>query len=96
MIIFFLNIFSDQDLLSAAAWYQEGLSEDICVEYLNHLDKPIGSFIIRRNYRRLDYPYTLSIKTTQTSIEHFFIEQISDKHAYQIQVCFNNHFFFFL
>ncbi|CAF3529085.1 unnamed protein product [Rotaria socialis] len=75
----------DQNILSAAAWYQEGLSEDICVEYLNYDEKSIGSFFIRCNYNHSDSPYILSIKTTRTSIEHFFIQQTFDNHTYRIQ-----------
>ncbi|CAF4620068.1 unnamed protein product, partial [Rotaria sp. Silwood2] len=75
----------DQDLLSAAAWYQEGLPEYICEEYLNNNNQPIGSFIIRCNYNRSDYPYMLSIKTNKTSIEHFFIQQIINNNTYRIK-----------
>jgi hypothetical protein len=78
---------SDQDLLSAAAWYQEGLPKYICEEYLNRNDLPIGSFIIRCNYNLSYQPFILSIKTKKTSIEHFFIQQTINKDGYQIQVC---------
>ncbi|CAF1378199.1 unnamed protein product [Rotaria sordida] len=74
----------DQDLLSAAAWYQEGLPEYICEEYLNN-NQPIGSFIIRCNYNCSNYPYILSIKTTRTSIEHFLIQQTINNNTYRIK-----------
>jgi hypothetical protein len=83
----FLFSSSDQDLLSAAAWYQEGLTENICEEYLSRNEQPIGLFIIRCNYNRLNHPFILSIKTSRISIEHFFIQRTSDNHGYQIQVC---------
>jgi hypothetical protein len=78
---------SDQDLLSAAAWYQEGLPQCICEEYLNNNDKPIGSFIIRCSYNPLDYPFILSIKINQTSTEHFSIQRTINNNAYRIKVC---------
>jgi len=76
---------NDQDLLSAAAWYQEGLPQNICEEYLNNNDQPIGSFIIRCNYNHSNLPFILSIKTHKTSIEHFFIQQKFNNNGYQIQ-----------
>ncbi len=79
----FLFFSSDQDLLSAAAWYQEGLPEDICEEYLNNNNQPIGSFIIRCSYIPSPQTFILSLKTTKTSIKHFFIQ---DNDGYQIQV----------
>lgn len=79
--------FSDQDLLSAAAWYQEGLTETICVEYLLRTEQSIGSFLIRRNYDHWNHPFILSVKTNPTSIEHYIIQRTMHDDAYQIQVC---------
>ncbi|CAF1009016.1 unnamed protein product [Adineta ricciae] len=75
----------DHDLLSVAAWYQEGLPAEICEEYLNQNDQPIGSFIIRCNYVRPQYPFILSIKTRNTSIEHFPIKKTTNNAGYQIE-----------
>ncbi|UJR32064.1 hypothetical protein I4U23_019532 [Adineta vaga] len=75
----------DQDLLSVAAWYQEGLPTDVCEEHLNHNDQPIGSFIIRCNYNLSRFPFVLSIKTKQTSIEHFLIEKTLNHNGYRIE-----------
>jgi len=88
---FFFFSSSDQDLLSAAAWYQEGLPEDICEEYLNN--QPIGSFIIRCSYIHSLQPFILSVKTTKTSIKHFFIQQTIDNDGYQIQVSLRSIYF---
>ena len=67
-----------------AAWYQEGLPECICEEYLNN--QPIGSFIIRCSYISSHQPFILSIKTSQTSIEHFPIQRTINNDGYQLQV----------
>ncbi|CAF4748927.1 unnamed protein product [Rotaria sp. Silwood1] len=75
----------DQDLLSAAAWYQEGLPEYICEEYLNNNNQLIGSFIIRCNYQCSNNPYILSIKTNKNLIEHFFIQQTIENNTYCIK-----------
>lgn len=82
------RINSDQELLSAAAWYQPGLSRSICEEYLIHNDKPIGSFIIRHSYTYPEYPFVISIKTKVSFIEHFLIEQTIDNDSYRLQVRF--------
>jgi hypothetical protein len=78
---------SDEELLTAAAWYQEGLPRHICEEYLNDNTKPIGSFIIRRSYTYSKYPFVISIKTKFSSIEHFLIERTIDNDGYRLQVC---------
>lgn len=81
---------SDHELLSAAAWYQEGLPRHICEDYLYDQTKPIGSFIIRRSYNYPEHPFVLSIKTNVSLVEHFLIEQTIYNNGYQLQVrCFS-------
>ena len=80
---------NDQELLSAAAWYQEGLPRHICEEYLIDQNQPIGSFIIRHSYTHPEYPFVLSIKTKSSFVEHFLIERTIDNHGYRLQVCFD-------
>ena len=79
---------SDQELLSAAAWYQEGLPRHICEEFLNDNTKPIGSFIIRHSYTYSEYPFVISIKAKLSSVEHFLIERTTNNDGYRLQVCF--------
>jgi hypothetical protein len=78
---------NDQELLSAAAWYQEGLPRHICEEYLNNISQPIGSFIIRHSYTHPEYPFVLSIKTKLSIVEHFLIKRTIDNDGYRLQVC---------
>ncbi|CAF3211672.1 unnamed protein product, partial [Rotaria sp. Silwood2] len=75
----------EQELLTAAAWYQEGLPRHICEEYLNDNTKPIGSFIIRHSYTYAEYPFVISIKTNISSIEHYLIEQTIDNNGYRLK-----------
>jgi hypothetical protein len=82
------QIDNDEELLSAAPWYQQGLSRDICEEYLNDNNKPIGSFIIRHSYTYPKYPFVISIKTKLSLVEHFLIERTIDNNGYRFQVCF--------
>lgn len=79
---------NDEELLTAAAWYQEGLPRNICEEYLYDNMKPIGSFIIRRSYTYSQYPFVLSVKTRRSSIEHFFIERTNYNNGYHLKVCY--------
>ncbi|UJR14685.1 hypothetical protein I4U23_001678 [Adineta vaga] len=79
------SIINDDELLSAAAWYQEGLPRSICEEYLNDQRKPIGSFLIRHSYTYRQYPFVLSLKTTSSSIEHFLIESTINHDGYRLQ-----------
>ncbi|CAF1533937.1 unnamed protein product [Rotaria sp. Silwood1] len=79
------HINNDQDLLTAAAWYQEGLPRHICEEYLNDNTKPIGSFIIRHSYTYVEYPFVISIKTNLSSIEHYLIERTIDNDGYRLK-----------
>lgn len=80
--------FSDQDLLSAAAWYQEGLPRHICEEYLTEAQQPIGAFLLRRSYTYPQCPFVLSIRTRISLVEHFLIERIDhdDYQTYRLQV----------
>ncbi|CAF0779075.1 unnamed protein product [Adineta steineri] len=78
-------IHNDKELLSAAAWYQEGLPRHICEEYLNDNNKSIGSFIIRHSYTYPQYPFVLSIKTNLSKVEHFLIEQTFNNDGYRLQ-----------
>ena len=87
-----IPINNDEELLSAAAWYQEGLPRHICEEYLNHNNKPIGSFIIRHSYTHPEYPFVLSIKTNLSTIEHFLIERTINNDGYRLQVCILTYF----
>ncbi|CAF1099109.1 unnamed protein product [Rotaria sordida] len=80
-----IYINNDQELLTAAAWYQEGLPRHICEEYLNDNTKPIGSFIIRHSYTYLEYPFVISIKTNLSSIEHYLIERTIDNNGYRLK-----------
>jgi hypothetical protein len=80
---------NDQELLSAAAWYQQGLPRHICEEYLNDNNEPIGSFIIRNSYTHREYPFVMSIKTNLSLVEHFLIERTIDNDGYRFQVCFS-------
>ncbi|CAF0745377.1 unnamed protein product [Adineta ricciae] len=76
---------NDEELLSLAAWYQEGLPRDICEEYLNNDQKPIGSFLIRHSYTYRQHPFVLSLKTTSSSVEHFLIERTINHDGYRLQ-----------
>lgn len=78
---------NDQEILLAAAWYQEGLPRHICEEYLIDNKKPVGSFIIRRSYTYPQYPFVISIKTKLSSVEHFLIERTFYNDSYRLQVC---------
>ena len=80
------SIQNDQELLSAAAWYQEGLPRHICEEYLSTTNQPIGSFIIRHSYTHREYPYVLSVKTQSSLVEHFLIEGTNNHRDYRLQV----------
>jgi hypothetical protein len=82
------SINDDKELLSAAAWYQEGLPRHICEEYLLDNNQSIGSFIIRHSYTHPEYPFVLSIKTKLSLVEHFLIERTIDNDGYRLQVCF--------
>lgn len=80
------SIPNDQELLSAASWYQEGLPRHICEEYLHDQSQPIGSFFIRHSYTHPEYPFVLSVKTETSLVEHFLIEGTIDHHGYRLQV----------
>lgn len=82
-------ISNDQELLSAAAWYQEGLPRHICEEYLYTTHQPIGAFIIRHSYTHPEYPYVLSVKTQSTLVEHFLIEGTNNHRHYRLQVSYS-------
>ena len=82
------SIHDDQELLSAAAWYQEGLPRHICEEYLLDINQPIGSFIIRHSHTHPEYRFVLSVKTKSSFIEHFLLERTIDHDGYRLQVCF--------
>ena len=69
------SFFSEQELLSAAAWYQEGLPRPICEEYLMSNDQPTGAFMIRRSYAEHRSPFVLSMKTSERSVDHFPIDK---------------------
>jgi len=84
-----IRIDNDQELLSAAAWYQQGLPRHICEEYLNDNNQPIGSFIIRNSYTHREYPFVMSIKTNLSLVEHFLIQRTIDNDGYRFQVCFS-------
>jgi hypothetical protein len=81
------NQTNDEELLAAAAWYQEGLPRHICEEYLNDTNQSIGSFIIRHSYTHPEYPFVISIKTNLSFVEHFLIERTIDNDGYRLQVC---------
>jgi hypothetical protein len=83
-----ISINNDEELLTAAAWYQEGLPRHICEEYLNDNNKPIGSFLIRHSYTYPAFPFVISIKTKLSTVEHFLIERTIDNDSYRLQVCF--------
>jgi len=83
-----IRIDNDAELLSAAAWYQQGLPRHICEEYLNNNNKPIGSFIIRHSYTHPEYPFVISIKINLSTVEHFLIERTIDNDGYRLQVRF--------
>ena len=77
---------SEHDLLAAAAWYQEGLPRCICEEHLMlNQEQSIGSFLLRRSYVDETYPFVLSVRTHETSVEHFFIERTTTD-CYRIKV----------
>ena len=83
-----LRIFSDDELLSAAAWYQEGLPRDVCEEFLIDSQRPIGAFLLRRSYSHRQCPFVLSIRTRLATVEHFLIERLNDqREIYRLQVC---------
>lgn len=73
----------DEDLLRAASWYQEGLSRQVCEEYLGDHQRPIGSFILRRSFTCSKFPFVLSIRTQHSLVEHFLIERTSDNLYYR-------------
>lgn len=77
---------NDQELLSAASWYQEGIPRHISEEYLLEQSQPIGSFLIRHSYTHPEYPFVLSVKTQISFVEHFLIEGTIDHHGYRLQV----------
>ncbi|CAF0983963.1 unnamed protein product [Rotaria magnacalcarata] len=79
------HVNNDEELLAAAAWYQEGLPRNICEEYLNDHMKPIGTFIIRRSYTFREYPFVLSVKTKLSSVEHYLIERTVHNHGYRLK-----------
>ena len=88
VILFSFLFFRDDDLLSAAAWYQEGLPRQICEEFLMEINQPIGAFLLRRSYSHRRCPFVLSIRTRLSTVEHFLIEQFNDQHeTYRLQVC---------
>lgn len=78
---------SDEELLSAAAWYQEGLPRQICEEYLSEDHQSIGSFILRQSSSYPRCPFVLSVRTRLSLVEHFLIERTDDHRAYRLQVC---------
>ncbi|CAF0724867.1 unnamed protein product [Didymodactylos carnosus] len=79
-----LNRIDDHELLMRAPWFQEGLSRDICEEYL-YLFEP-GAFVIRKSYTH-NKSYALSLRvprTEKTFVEHYLIENIDN--GYRIKL----------
>ena len=85
--VFRISSSGDEELLSAAAWYQEGLPRQICEEYLSGDQQSIGSFILRRSSSYPRCPFVLSVRTRLSLVEHFLIERTDDHRAYRLQVC---------
>lgn len=66
---------SEQQILSAAPWYQEGLSISICEDYLLDEDQPEGAFIIHRSFHQDRWILVLSVKTNEKTVFHYPIEK---------------------